>query len=264
VPFHVGALAALMGFFSTSAYSEEGAIATDRPDFVESSSVVGKGRFQIETGFALEHNRDGDIQTHTRTTPTLLRIGAGETWELRLETDGHSQITTANRVLASREHISGTNDVSIGAKWHMKDEDQAGCPAIAWLLHADLDTGSAELRGNGIRPSLRMVAEWELPHDMSLGIMPGVVVDKADDGRHFTAGIAAITVGKSWTDSFRTFVELAGQQLTSGRNGGSQLTYDAGATYLITKDVQADLSMSWGANRHTPDFQWGMGLSMRF
>ncbi|WP_254926575.1 hypothetical protein [Janthinobacterium sp. PC23-8] len=32
-------------------------IATDRPDFVESSNVVGKYRFQIETSVAQERNK---------------------------------------------------------------------------------------------------------------------------------------------------------------------------------------------------------------
>jgi hypothetical protein len=260
----VSALAALLLALATSSQAEEDTISTDRPDFVESSSVVGKGRWQIETGFAIERDRSDDIQAHATTTPTLLRFGVGDTWELRVETDGYANVKTEDRGTGTTERIHGMTDVSVGAKWHMQDGDEAWSPAVAWLLHADLDTGAKALRGDGVRPSLRMVAEWDLPLDWSLGVMPGVMFDKNEFGQRYTAAIAAITVGKGWTDRFRTFVELAGQQLTSERNGGSQITYDAGATYLITNDVQIDTSVSVGANRHTPDFQWGVGLSVRF
>jgi hypothetical protein len=63
-------------------------IVTDRPDFVESSQVVGKGRLQIETSLAAERDRAGGATERTTSTPTLLRIGASDSIELRLETDG--------------------------------------------------------------------------------------------------------------------------------------------------------------------------------
>lgn len=258
------AIATLSSVLCLAAHAEEGNIATDRPDFVESSAVVGKGRFQIETGFTRERMDEDGTRVRATSTPTLLRFGISDSWELRAETDGHSRVTVDDASANLHQRLTGMNDVSFGAKWHMKDEDGSGGSSVAWLLHADVDTGSRELRGNGVRPSLRVVAEWELPHDVSLGVMPGVVFEKNDDGRRYTAGIAALTLGKGWTDRLRTFVELAGQELTSERNGGSQVTYDAGATYLITEDVQVDMSLSWGANRHTPDFQWGAGLSVRF
>lgn len=55
----VGAPGSAMAQSSTD-YSDP--IATDRPDFVESSAVVGKGRVQIETSGAFERGRhDGVI-----------------------------------------------------------------------------------------------------------------------------------------------------------------------------------------------------------
>jgi hypothetical protein len=68
---------------------------------------------------------------------------------------------------------------------------------MAWLAHVDLDTGSTAFRGQGLRPSLRFVAEWDLPDDMSIGVMPGLVADKAEDGSRFTAGIFAVTLAKA-------------------------------------------------------------------
>jgi hypothetical protein len=236
--------------------AEEATMATDRPDIVESSAVVGKGRFQLETSVAAETNKaDDGSKTTTRMTPTLLRYGLTDNTELRLETDGFMRDGT--------DH--GFSDVSLGLKWHTHDGDEAsGKPAIAWLFHADLDSGSQPFRGHGVRPSVRMVAEWELPHDLSLGVMPGVLRDTNEDGQHFVAGIFAVTFGKGWTDNFRTFIEVAGQQLTSKKNGGSVVTYDTGMAYMLSPTMQIDAAVSIGANHNTPDRLWTVGFSVKF
>lgn len=238
-----------------AAHAQEEAMATDRPDVVESSNVVGQGRFQIETSFASESDKVAGVKTTTRTTPTLLRYGLTENTELRLETDGF--------IRDSQDH--GFADVAIGLKWHTHDGDEAtGSPSVGWLFHADLDSGSQPFRGHGVRPSVRMVAEWEFPQDWSLGVMPGMLRDTNDAGEHYVAGSLAVVVGKAWTDEFRTFVEVAGHQLTSARNGGSIVTYDVGMAYLITPTMQVDTAVSIGANDHTPDRQWTVGFSIKF
>src|SRR5882672_7148159 len=63
-------------------------INTDRPDFVESSAVVGRGRFQLETSVAGERDNAGGLRLRTLSTPTLLRLGVSENIELRVESDG--------------------------------------------------------------------------------------------------------------------------------------------------------------------------------
>ncbi|RZL09034.1 MAG: transporter [Rubrivivax sp.] len=259
------ALAVAVSMAVPLAVHAEDGISTDRPDFVESSSVVGKGRFQLETGFGVERNKADGVKDRFTSTPTLLRFGLGDTWELRLETDGYSRLRSEDRNTGVTTRERGANDVALGIKWHTSDGDQATHqPSTAWLFHADLDTGSAPFRGDGVRPSVRFVAEWDLPNDWSVGVMPGVFVEKNADGDRYTGGIAAITFGKGWTDQFGTYFEIAGQQLASKKNGGNVVTYDMGATYALTQDLQVDAGFSWGLNRNTPDFAWGVGVSVRF
>jgi Putative MetA-pathway of phenol degradation len=257
-----GACAGLAGPLAAHAGD---AIVTDRPDFVESSDVVGRGRLQIETGFVSERHEADGLKTRTLTTPTLLRMGVSETVELRVETDGFARSTTQDIASGTTQRERGFSDVSLGAKWHMQEGDEAqGTPGIAWLLHVDVDSGSSAFRGQGLRPSLRAVAEWDLPQGFSVGVMPGLVADKNADGRRFVAGILAVTVGKSWTPEWHSFIELAGQQLASHRNGGSVVTLDAGLAYLVTESVQLDLAFARGLTSSSPDFQWGAGVSIRF
>lgn len=228
-------------------------IATDRPDFVESSLTVGAHRVQVETSVAWE--QDGDARTFA--TPTLLRLGVSDQWELRLEGDGWLRSTTAG------ERGSGLADVSVGAKYHVAGSGERG-PSLAWLVHADLPSGDRAFRGHGVRPSVRFVAEWELANDYSLGVMPGLVRESDDEGRRYTAGILGVVVGKAWTDRFRTFAEVALPQIARANDGGTIATLDLGGAWLLNDDVQLDLAYSAGLNRRTPDHAVTVGVSARF
>jgi hypothetical protein len=239
------------------AHASDEAIATDRPDFVESSDVVGAGRFQLETGLTSDRTTRDGVTVRTLTTPTLLRLGVGETTELRLETDGWT-----------RERASGTpathglSDLSLGIKWHVLD-GAGSTPGVAWLLHVDTPTGSKDFRGEGLRPSLRAAVEWDLPEEFSLGVMPGVYVDRVG-GRRFAGGILAATLGKEWSPRWHSFVELAGQQLASKRNGGSVVTLDAGLAFVATPTLQFDIEVSHGLTDAAPDFESGVGVAIKF
>lgn len=255
---------ALLGLSAFAACADE-AISTDRPDFVESSDVVGAGRWQLETGVGFTRDHQASLRTRATDTGTLLRFGTSADTELRVETDSFARIRVDDAVTGETSRTSGFSDVSLGAKWHTQD-GQAGTavPSMAWLLHVELPTGSPALRGHGARPSLRAVAEWELPHDTSLGVMPGVMFDTDEQGRRFTAGILAVTLGKDFDGDVHGFVELAGQSLASERHGGQVISFDTGAAVRLTRDLQLDVSLQKGLNHTTPDWQVGLGLSARF
>lgn len=240
----------------------ESAIATDRPDFVESSVVVGRGVFQLETSLAYERDRRGGGDVKSWTTPTLLRFGITDTLELRLETDAF----TSQRSITNGQgaNVAGFADVSLGVKWHIGDEAESGRPSTALLFHVDIDSGSAEFRRNGLAPSVRGVAEWSLSGGFSLGAMAGVVWDRAENSENFQSGILAVTVGKTFTDHLRGFVELAGRSLAKQQYGGNTVTFDAGLAYALDRDTQWDVAIAVSTNRETPDHALTVGFSKRF
>ena len=241
----------------------EESIATDRPDFVESSDVVGLGRFQLETGLTSDRHAQDGVTVRTLTTPTLFRYGIGETIELRLETDGWTRERTRDAAAGTSTTASGMSDLSFGIKWHVVDGKDS-TPGVAWLLHVDTATGSKAFRGSGLRPSLRAAIEWDLPEDFSLGMMPGVYVDRNDAGKRYTGAIFAATLGKEWSPRWHSFVEIAGQQLTSRRNGGSVVTLDAGLAFVATPTLQFDVEVSRGLSDAAPDLESGIGVSIKF
>ncbi len=246
-----------------AASDEAEPISTDRPDFVESSNVVGKGRFQIETGLAVDRFKQAPLNIRTTTTPTLLRLGVSDEWELRLETDGRTWLHSRDQTNQTNFSQRGYSDLAVGTKWHLQDQ-QEGIPSIGVLAHVDLPSGSAEFKGKGARPSLRVVYEWELPNDLSLGVEHGLLYDNTDQGKRFASGIFGITLAKSWTEQFRTFVEFAAPQITKTTYGGTLASLDVGAAYLLSNDIQLDTTVTRGLNRRTADWTWGIGISLRF
>lgn len=240
-------------------------LSTDRPDFVESSDVMAPGRWQVEAGLQHERTRAEGEKVRTLTTPTLLRLGVGHAMEVRLETDGAVRNSTTDMASGATRREHGFADLALGLKWRMQEGDEAqGTPAIAWLAHVDVDSGSRAFRGHGARPSLHVVAEWELPQDFSVGVMPGLLFDKGDDGRRFTSGQLGVTVAKALSPTWHAFAELAGEDLGARPHRDPVRFFDTGLTWLATESLQFDVSVTHGLTPAAPDFAWGVGLSLRF
>ena len=243
---------------------QDDGIEPDRPDFVDSSKVVGKGRVQLEGGYAVERNRGDGMRERTGSTPLLLRLGASDSMEVRVETGGRMRYRAdgADR----RARVRGWDDTTVGVKWHVADGDaEAGWrkPALGLIADATFATGSAFFRGQGVRPGLRGVAEWALPQGLSLGIMPGIVRDHDEQGRRAINGIFAVSLGKDWTDRLHTFVELTAPRIARASHGGTEASFDFGGAWALTKDCQLDAAMQRGLSHNTADLTWTVGLSFR-
>lgn len=234
-------------------------IASDRPDLVESSQVVGKGRFQFETGVLLERDRSGEGRERTLSMPTLLRFGLSENLELRVGTDGRS--IRHEREEGRRSTEAGYADSALGLSWHVRDA-AGSLPSMAVLLDMEIDSGSRAFRGQGVRPALLVAAEWDLPNDVSLGVMPGIGVERDESGR-YRYGVLAAVVQKSLGERWSAFAELALPTIARARHGGIEATFDIGAAYLLSKDIQLDAMFSRGLNSRTPDVAFTFGVSIR-
>jgi hypothetical protein len=218
---------------------------------------------QIETGFADARDRHEGTQARTLTTPTLLRIPLSRSFELRLETDGY---TAASGTDAAGDPVrdQGMADTALELKWHVLEGDEPGAASVAWLAGVEMPTGAAAFRGRGWRPSLRLVSEWELPRGFSLGMMPGITLDRTAAGQEFANGLFAVVLDNGFAPHWDAFVELAAQQIAARRYGGNLVTFDTGIAHRLTPDFQLDAALYVGLTDAAPAFQWGLGASYRF
>src|SRR3954471_8795564 len=153
--------------FAAEAACAAATIDTDGPDFVESSEVVGTGRFQFEADAQAERDQRKSKRITSLGTPTLFRLGVSDTVELRVETEGALRVIDHN---GSGTTTAGRGDTAFGIKWHSQDRERAtNTAAISWILHFETPTGTGQFKGQGVAPSVRSVMTWELPHDLAFG-----------------------------------------------------------------------------------------------
>lgn len=246
--------------------SFDDALKTDRPDFVESSESVGKGRFHVETSLLVERERSSEERARTYSMPTMLRYGLSDTLEVRIESEGRTVQHVRDRESGERSTTAGYADSSIGLLWHLMDNEGTR-PSLGVLVDATLPTGSNALRGKGVRPSLRVVGEWELPGEMELGMMPGIAYQHEEENDRSTPrrtyALFGIVLDKAFSERFHGLAEITLPRIAHARHGGTQATFDVGGTYLLSKDCQLDTLFSRGLNHRTPYASWTVGLSIR-
>ncbi|MDY0746101.1 transporter [Paucibacter sp. R3-3] len=245
--------ALILSAVAAAAHADDDAISPDRPNIANSPDVVGRGTAQIETGLA----GTSDSGAHALGLPWLLRVGLSDTLELRLDSGGYQ------RVRQDGVTVKGWNDVGLGFKWHLTDGGGA-MPGIGLLGHLSFASGSTDLRGQGTRPEVDLALHWELGAGYDLSVMPGIYQDRNDAGQRYTGGVLAASIGKDLSEDTNAFLEVAGQRLASARNGGRLVTLDTGVTHRLSKDMQVDAALFRGLDRESPDWQWTVGLSLRW
>lgn len=222
----------LLTFFSVLLFANlQAQIITDRPDQTESSSVIGSGNFQIESGFLLEtdHNNNKNILLPTN----LLRFGLSDQLELRL-------VNEFSMVAEEQETtFSGMNDLQIGVKLSLTN-DESKSTQIAILDHLIVPSGSNNLTDNSYGISHKFSVSHEVPN-FDLGYNIGY--------DYFEGGSDALTyslaLGKAIHEKMSVYIEPYG----SWENLETfQLNADSGFTYLMKENLQADFSFGLGLN----------------
>ena len=152
-------------------------------------------------------------------------------------------------------------DLSLGARWRVVHGDaNSHVPSAAWMP----DMQSADAHNAALRPTMSLSGEWALPNDFSLGVMPGMAVDYSMQGRRQATGTFAVTLGKTWSPQWRTFVDMARDRMASLQIAGVSTSVDAGITFVATPTTQIDFAVTRGLSDTAPPFQAGVGVSSSF
>lgn len=241
-----------------SAYDD--ALVTDRPDAAEASVTVGKQRFQVETSFAVAQDKSAGTTSRTFNFPTLLRYGIVDPVEFRVEGEFFNIQTTSG---AATER--GFSDLAFGVKTHFVDGD-GWTPSFGALAHLNVPVGKDAFSSNGVEPSAKLLADWDLPAGFTLGTNVGADLPVRDAaGDKFARFLYAVAVGHEIPGTqgrLRMFVESAGAlPMKGGKPAEHQ--FDTGTAFFITPDMQLDLVAQFGLNDNTPDVAGGLGFSLR-
>lgn len=241
-------------------------LQSDRPDFTEASSTVGRGRIQLETGYTYFRDRSDSglghrVTNHTHSFPeALLRIGLFADWfELRLG----QNILSEN---ADESRTTGLDDTYLGVKLALT-EQQKFLPETAIILQATVPTGADAFSARRLMPGFNYLFGWDVVEDcLTLGGSFGINRELDDSDHYFTLVSASLTVGYTLTPNLNAYTEFFGLFPCGAVDPGAlpQYYFDGGLQYFLTDDLAVDVRAGVGLNRHAADFFAGAGLVVRF
>ena len=136
---------------------------TDRPDQTESSAVLPRGYFQIETG--LTYSDEGSESRTLEYPGTLVRIGLAKRLELRLGTQGFVSEFEGDKT-------TGYGDSEIGAKIYLWQE-RGWRPETALLTSVSIPTGNSAFSTRHADPSFRFLFSHTPPETVSFAFNIG-------------------------------------------------------------------------------------------
>jgi hypothetical protein len=248
--------AAFVAFALSSVVSAQEPLVTDRPDFTESSSSVGSGVLQLESGVTYTDFRNG---TNVTTIGEILaRWGVAKKFELRFVLPTYSREGGGG-------NASGFLSSGVGFKYELAQGDGSGFLGgmeTALIVSTTIPTGTSDFASSEWQPSAVFAASWELSPNVGIGTNFGVG-RPADDENRYTSLWASVAVGVGLSDASSFFVELYGFNREEDR-GPSTATFQTGFVYLFSPDLQADVRVARRLTDRGVDFLVGAGLSWRF
>ena len=235
-------------------------LVTDRPDFTEASTTVGRGVAQFEFGYTYTYDDDGTAQTRSHSAPeVLLRLGVLAEWlELRvaynygdvLETPGVGPATVAN----------GSEDLFLGLKIALTPQVEL-LPELA-LIPQMTDPG---LTDGEVLPGVNWIYSWEVNDFISTGgsSQYNRAIDEATSAAYGEFA-QSWTIAYTLTERFGAYTEWFVLVPDGADSVRTEHYFNGGFTFLLSNDVQFDIRAGVGASEASDDYFLGSGMSVRF
>jgi hypothetical protein len=227
-------------------------LVTDRPDFTESTAVVGAGVIQVEGGVTLD--REGSAH-HLTQPEVLLRTGLGRRMEFRFGSSG---------VESSREHgshwKSGMADATFGFKYAILDE-RHNRPAVAIIPILSVPTGASAFSSGHYEPTVKLAVSKDAPLGFSIGANFNVSSLSGESSR-YAQRAASVTLGHALFAGFGGYWEVFA--ISPWEQGsGTAWVGNTGVSHAIGENVQLDVRVGKRMTSVGPNWFAGVGFAVR-
>jgi Putative MetA-pathway of phenol degradation len=244
-------------------------LVTDRPDFTEASSTVGRGVAQLEFGYTYSYNNDAgeSVKSQSFGEP-LLRYGILADWlEFRIALFPVEERTTSGGASTSSR---GTEDLYTGFKIALTPQE-GSLPEMALIPQMNLPTGSNAFTSKNVELGINWIYGWEINDFISTAGST-----QANRRIDVATGEAYLEIAQSWTVAYSLSDNLGAYTewfaISPGGTGGATTEhhlsgghyFNGGFAYLITNNLQFDIRGGVGLSDEADDYFVGTGLSVRF
>jgi len=236
-------------------------LVTDRPDFTEASTTVGRGVNQFELGYTYTHDEEGTSSTRSHSYPEILwRRGILAEWlEFRLAWNYSEERANDAGAVGNQ---SDSDDIYLGFKIALTPQD-CWLPEMALLPQMTIPVGGP-FSAEQVLPGLNWLYSWEINDRLSLaGSTQGNQALDEVTGDSYLEIAQSIATGVSLTDEFGAYAEWYAFFPSSADTARNEHYLNGGFTYLWSDDVQLDIRVGAGLNDAADDYFVGTGVSIR-
>jgi len=233
-------------------------LVSDRPDFTEASTTVGRGVSQLEMGYTFISDDDGAGRLRAHSFPeALLRVGAFAEWfEFRFGYKHGRDKTTTGAGTA----IDQTDALYLGIKLGLTPQEGI-LPEMA-LVPQMVRTSSNQDR---IEPGVNWLYGWDINDWLSTG-GSSQFNRRYDDttAEPYIEFVQSWTVGYALLPKTSAYTEWFCLVPNGADTDQTQHYFNGGLVYSVTDNLQLDVRAGIGLSRASDDFFGGVGLVTRF
>lgn len=231
-------------------------ISPDRPGFYEGVTTVPALHMQLEAGFAFTTDNSADSRSWVLPQATL-RFGVTDWGEVFVDVPSWARTDQDGF-----DGPEGMTDLLVGFKARLFDQSGAR-PALSFVGEMGIPTGDNPFTNGGPSPRGVVAAKWDLPGGFGFVVNGAFGYPGDGDDEHSIQTSAAVALEIPVADGVGAYVEYYGLYRA---NGGPPPEHyaDGGFTFLLTRRVQLDVSMTVGLNAHSADVGMGAGIAILF
>ncbi len=242
-------------------------IETDRHDFTQSATTVGRGVSQIEMGYSYFYRDNAEEIEQSHTTPELmLRLGLTEDIEFRVRWDYAWQFVDEGESIDSAEDL----------RWAFKlgtTEQDGLIPESALEVRFTVPTGGSAFSTERVEFGLDYIYDWKLSDVCRFYGSSGFSTNGLDDfglipeepaAERFLVWSQSFAVGLELTERVTMYNEIFGIFSHALVDDYRIVIYNIGVDYYVTDDIVFDVRVGMGLTPDSDDFFTGVGGGFRF
>ncbi len=256
-------------------------INTDRPDFTDVATVVGRGVTQVETGWTYRYHNDPQLAFHQHTLPeSLLRVGVNDRFEWRMKWEGYANARIVDPVSGLHDNVQGVSDLQLGFKWIVRDQDDWR-PLQTVVTRFFVPTGSSHFSADAVQPGFTYIYNWQVRKWWFIrgasGVdwlnRPGPVFTsvigsgnpRVSDGRDYQVqGHQSVSSYMQISRRLGMFAEWFVLYRGASADNRPDHYHDYGLYLYLTPNLQLDARIGQHLGNRLHEYFTGAGLSFRF
>jgi hypothetical protein len=236
-------------------------LASDRPDFVEASTTVGRGVRQLEMGYTFYRDRPTQFSSHSF-PEFLFRYGVLADWfEFRAGLNFASMTQGSG---PTSQTTTGAEDLYLGVKLGLTPQDGI-LPEMAIVPQMTVPWGAQGLTSGEVLPGINWLYGWDISDFLSLGAstQANLEVDSLS-GSEYLEFAQAFTFGYTLTEKLGAYTEWFMITPAGAESAHTEHYVDAGLTYRVSNNLQLDVRAGKGVSGASVNSFVGTGAVIRW